>query len=144
MRLISRIVFIAALVPFQACSDAVAPPRISAFYTLLNIDGRPLPTFDFDPTDRVLSATLALDKTGHAVLTQRRIINNQEIETSTNYSYSLSGDHVTFDFLPPCTGPVLCATLPVGIIDGLNFQLIWGPMPDDSSVFYNFAEPPTL
>jgi len=57
------------------CSDTTAPIKVPAQFDLVNINGRPVPTY-FSPTPgltpNILSASLSFYEAGQAVMTEHR------------------------------------------------------------------------
>jgi hypothetical protein len=139
MSLSRKIAFVGAIVSVFACNDLAAPPSPPVGYTLANINGRPLPTFvsPIPESPTILSATLQLKATGLATLTEHR---NQmaggDIIFATNYTYTITGNEIQFDYDPPCPANALCAAPPKGTISGSRLTLVmYGA---NSGIVYDF------
>ena len=124
MRLISKTALLAVIVSALACHDDVAGtlplPRL---FTLTNINGRDLPTY-FTPVPEsrtIISSTLELDGAGNATLTERvRQMGTDAIQTS-NYTYTISGDQISFFFY--CPPDANCIAPPHGTISDSTLSL---------------------
>lgn len=139
MSLSRKIAFVGAIVSAFACNDLAAPPNPPADYTLANINGRPLPTFEspVPESPTILSATLELKAGGLATVTEHR---NQmaggDLIFTSNYTYTITGNEIQFDYDPPCPANALCAEPPKGTISGSRLTLVmYGA---SSGIVYDF------
>jgi hypothetical protein len=139
MSLSRKAVFVGAILSAFACNDMAAPPAPPAFYTLDNVSGRALPTFisPVPEAPTMISASLKLDASGRAALTEHR---NQmaggDVTYTTNYTYTISGNQIQFDYSPPCPPNALCAMPPKGTISGSRLALtMYGTTSD---IVFNF------
>jgi hypothetical protein len=148
MRLPCQKAFLLLAVSLLACRDTTAnvamPPRL---FILNDIDGRSLPTYLVPTpglTPTIVSATLTLDRSGHASMTEHRIeTNGAETSTTASYTYKITGLTVEFEMVGSCPGAVMCAGPPTGTIspDGLTLTIArYGT----NAMFYHFSLVPNL
>jgi hypothetical protein len=126
MRLSSQTMLVGAIVSIVACNDIAAPPTPPAGYVLDNVNGRALPTFvsPIPEGPTILSATMELGASGKASLTEfRREMDGTELFFTTTYTYVIAGNHIQFDYDPPCPPNALCAAPPKGTISGSRLTL---------------------
>lgn len=143
MSLSRKIAFVGAIVSAFACNDLAAPPNPPADYTLANINGRPLPTFQ-TPTPEsptIFSAALELKAGGLATITEHR---NQmaggDFVFTTNFTYTITGNEIQFEDDPPCPANAICAGPPKGTISGSRLTLVmYGA---NSGIVYDFRLEP--
>lgn len=126
MILSRKTALVGAVISIFACHDVTAPPDPPAGYVLDNINGRPLPTF-FSPIPEaptILSATIQLYPLGTASLTEsRRESSGSFTSYTTNYTYTITGNQIQFDYEQPCPANALCVAPPQGIADGSRLIL---------------------
>jgi hypothetical protein len=149
MRLSCQKAFLLLLVATIGCSDTTAPLKVPAEFDLVNINGRPVPTF-FSPTPgltpTILSASLTLYEAGQAVMTEhRREFDGTETTSTANLVYRIKGNQLVLScFLPPVIdAPIdlLCVSY-TGTISADSLSLIVVPGP--GSVIYNYRPALTL
>ena len=151
MRLSCQKAFLLLLAATIGCRDTTAPLKLPAQFELVNINGRPVPTF-FSPTPgltpTILSASLTLDNAGMAVMTEhRREFDGTETTRTNTLVYRIKGNQIVIScFQPPAiASPIdlLCVSY-TGTISGETLGLIVVPGSIDSSVIYNYRAAPTL
>jgi hypothetical protein len=149
MRLSRQKAFLLLLAATIGCRDTTAPLRIPAQFYLVNINGRPLPTY-LSPTPgnppTILSASLTFYQAGQAVMTEHREdVNGTATTTTANLVYRITGNQLVLScFQPPVIdAPIdlLCVSY-TGTISGDNLSVIIVPGP--GAVIYNFRPTPTL
>jgi hypothetical protein len=149
MRLSCQKAFLLLLVATIGCSDTTAPLKVPAEFDLVNINGRPVPTF-FSPTPgltpTILSASLTLYEAGQAVMTEhRREFDGTETTSTANLVYRIKGNQLVLScFLPPVIdAPIdlLCVSY-TGTISADSLSLI--VVPGQGSVIYNYRPALTL
>ena len=126
MILSRKTALVGAVIAALGCHDVAAPANPPAGYVLAFINGRPVPT-TFSPqpdAPTILSADLQLNAFGLASLTERRRETSGNFtEYTTNYTYTITGDQIQFDYNPPCPPNALCAAPPEGTFAGSNLTL---------------------
>ena len=139
MSLSGKTLFAAAVFSTLACHELAGPPTPPVGYALENISGRALPTFvsPIPEGPTVISASLQLDASGGAMLTERRReMDGSDVTYTSNYTYEITGNQIQFDYSPPCPPNALCAEPPKGTISGMHLSLaMYG---SSSGVVYNF------
>jgi len=149
MRLSRQKAFVLLLAATIGCSDTTAPIKVPTQFDLVNINGRPIPTY-FSPTPgnppTILSASLSFYEAGQAVMTEHREdVNGIETTRTANLVYRIRGDQLVLSCLQP---PVIDAPIDLlcvsytGTISRENVSLIIVPGP--GSVIYNFRPAATL
>ena len=151
MRLSCQKAFLLLLLATIACRDTTAPIKIPAQFDLVNINGRPVPTY-FSPTPgnppTILSASLSFYEAGRAVMTENREdVNSTETTTTANLVYRIKGNQLVLScFLPPVIdAPIdlLCVSY-TGTISAESLSLIIVPGAIDGIVVYNYRPALTL
>lgn len=147
MRLSCQKAFLLLALSLFACRDTTAnvamPPRL---FILNDIDGRSLPTYLVPTpglTTTIVSATLTLDRSGHASIEHKIETNGAETSTTASYTYKITGLTVQFEMVGSCPGTVMCAGPPTGTIssDGLTLTIArYGT----NAIFYDFSLVPNL
>ena len=138
MRLSCQKFIFAVLVATLACSDNSGPPSITAGFSLDNVDGRPLPTFDspIPEAPTILSVTLQFEASGFVVMTERRQdITRGEFTTTSTLDYKMTGPFIEigcFRGLPIVACPHYAAILSG---DGLSLTDL-----PSQSVIYNYTQ----
>jgi hypothetical protein len=132
------------------CSDTTAPIKVPAQFILVNINGRPVPTY-FSPTPgltpNILWASLSFFEAGQAVMTEHRqeVDGTTETTRTANLVYRIRGNQLVLScFQPPVIGAsidLLCRSY-TGTISADSLSLIFVPGP--GSVIYNYSPAPTL
>ena len=137
-------VFLVVLVSTLACHNAAGPPTLSAEFVLDNIDGRPLPTYlapTPGPTAIIFSASLALDGSGKAVMTEHRQDMLQGDRWSTNtLDYRINDNRIELGCFHPTPANLLC-TAYGGTISSETLSLTIAP---SQPVIYNYRVASTL
>lgn len=133
-----------------ACSDGTAPPpSTSGDYVLESVGSRPLPATIHSGEGYatiVLWSTLNFDPTGRAVLVERMRHTSPndppyELTHRTDYSYQVTGDHIAFDYFPPCPPNALCVEPPTGTLGTSSLVLSWsGSPPWRAPALYRLTE----
>ncbi len=121
-----------------ACGDPAAPvPPVA--YRLDNVSGRPLPTFISPIPEEaiIIGASLELDATDRATLTELlRQMSGAVVTRTNNYTYTITGNQIQFDYDPPCPPNALCVEPPRGTIAGDELSLsMFG---SGGEIVYNF------
>jgi hypothetical protein len=149
MRLSGQKALLALLVATIGCRDTTAPIKVPAQFDLVNINGRPIPTY-FAPTPgltpNILWASLSLYEAGKAVMTEhRQEVDGTETTRTANLVYKITGNQLVLScFQPPVIGAsidLLCRSY-TGTISADSLSLIFVPGP--GSVIYNYRPAPTL
>jgi hypothetical protein len=139
MRLPCQKAFLLFAVWTIACHDPTSPPAVVARFELSDINGRSLPTFEWpipeSPT--IFSASLQLDASGEASLTQhRRQMAGGDVTYTSTYTYKITGNQIQFDYIKPCPPNALCVAPPNGTITESGLSLaMYG---SNSGIVYNF------
>ena len=130
MRLACQKAFLLAAVVTLACHDSsTAPPVVTAF-TLVNINGRTLPTFvsPIPEEPSITSGSLVLYESGKAIMTeQKRDLVNGDFTVTTTLGYKIIGDKFETFCLPSSFGTVACIANFTGTISGLSLSLTIDP-----------------
>jgi hypothetical protein len=151
MRLSCQKAFLLLLAATIGCSDATAPIKVPAQFDLVNINGRPIPTY-FSPTPgltpNILGASLSFYEAGQAVMTEhRQEFDGTETTRTANLVYRIRGNQVVLScFQPPSiSAPIdlLCVSY-TGTISAQSLSLIIVPGATDGIVIYNYRPALTL
>jgi hypothetical protein len=144
MHLTCRKAVVLFAVALVACHESTAPTTVTTGFSLDNINGRLLPTYQAPTpgglTVTVLYASLALDGNGHATMVEHR---QQSDGTTTfltsSYKYEINGSDIFFSFLVPCPINAICVSPPHGTIspDTGDLALEIGQF-GDALVVYHF------
>jgi hypothetical protein len=149
MRLSRQKAFVLLLVAAIGCSDTTAPIKVHEQFDLVNINGRPVPTY-FSPTPgltpNILWASLSFDDAGQAVMTEhRQEVDGTETTRTANLVYRIRGNQLVLScFQPPVIdSPIdlLCVSY-AGTISAGSLSVIRVPGP--GAVIYNYRPAPTL
>lgn len=149
MRLSCQNAFLLLLAATIGCGDTTAPIKVPAQFDLVNINGRPVPTY-FSPTPgltpNILWASLSFYEAGQAVMTEHREeVDGTETTRTANLVYRIKGNQLVLScFQPPAiSAPIdlLCVSY-TGTISADSLSLIFVPGP--GSVIYNYRPAPTL
>jgi hypothetical protein len=149
MRLSRQKAFLLLLAATIGCSDTTAPIKVPTQFDLVNINGRPIPTY-FSPTPgltpNILWASLSFYEAGQAVMTEhRQEVDGAETTRTANLVYRIRGKQLVLScFQPPVIdSPIdlLCVSY-TGTISADSLSLIRVPGP--GSVIYNYRPAPTL
>jgi len=138
MRLACQKVFLLALVVTLACHDGSTAPPVFASFTLVNINGRPLPTFvsPIPEEPSITSGSLVLDVSGRAIMTEhKRDIVKGDFTVTSNLGYRITGDKIEISCLPSSLGEVACLANFTGTISGLDLSLTIDP---SQPLVYNY------
>lgn len=139
MPLSCKTVVVGVIFATLGCHEPAAPPTPPVGYTLVDINGRSLPTFvsPIPEGPTIISATLQLDASGSAKLTEhRREMAGGNLTYTTNYTYKITGNQIQFDYSAPCPPNALCVEPPKGTITGSSLSLaMYGTY---SGITYNF------
>jgi len=140
MRLVCQKAFLLALVVTLACHDgSTAPPVVVVGFALVNINGRPLPTFvsPIPEAPSITSGSLVLYASGRAVMTeQKRDLVNGDFTVTTTLGYTIIGDKIAIFCLAPPPGAATCIAGYAGTISGLNLSLTIDPR---QPLVYNYS-----
>jgi hypothetical protein len=131
-------VFLLALVVTLACHDGSTAPPVFASFTLVNINGRPLPTFvsPIPEEPSITSGSLVLYGTGTAVMTEhKRDLVKGDFIVTTTLGYRITGDEIDTFCLAPSPGAATCIAGFKGTISGLNLSLTIDP---NQPLVYNY------
>jgi hypothetical protein len=151
MRISRQKAFLLLLAATIGCTDTTAPIKVPAQFDLVNINGRPIPTY-FSPTPgnppTILWASLSFYEAGQAVMTERRQeFDGTETTRTANLVYRIKGNQLVLScFQPPVLdAPVdpLCASY-TGTISAESLSLIIVPGAIDGLVIYNYRPALTL
>jgi hypothetical protein len=131
--------FLVFAVSTIACHDPASPPAVTARFELSDINGRSVPTFEspIPESPTIFSATLQLDASGGASLTEHRHqMAGGDVTYTTTYTYKITGDQIQFNFSPPCPPNALCVAPPIGTMTESGLSLArYGA---NSGIVYNF------
>jgi hypothetical protein len=137
-------IFLVVLVSTLACHNTAGPPTLPAEFVLDNINGRPLPTYlapTPGPTATIFSASLALDGSGRAVMTEHRQDMLQGDRSSTNtLDYRINGNTIELGCFHPTPANLLCPAYG-GTISSETLRLTIAP---SQPIIYNYTVAPTL
>lgn len=141
MRLSCQRALLLLLVSAIACNDATGPVSLPAQFELVNINGRPLPTpLAFTPglTATILSASLRLDDSGKAVMTENRTLFDGTPATSTTtLDYRINGNDIEVGCFQGA--PITCVSTHFsGTISRTTLSLIIVAVSIDGSITYNY------
>lgn len=136
--------FVLGLVITLACRNASGPPSVMADFVLDNINGRPLPTFvsPIPEGPTIISASLHLDISGKALMTEhRRDVNNGDLTVTNTSDYRITGSEIQIGCFSRTLANLQCASYR-GIITGNTLSLTIAP---NEPLIYNYvAEPRTV
>jgi hypothetical protein len=138
MRLVCQKVFLLTLVVTLACHDGSTTPRVFAGFTLVNINGRTLPTFvsPIPEAPSVTSGSLVLYESGRAVMTEhKRDQVKGDLTVTMTLGYTITGDKIETFCLAPSPGAAACMAGYAGTISGLNLSLTIDP---SQPLVYNY------
>ena len=138
MRLACQKAFLLALVVTLACHDGPTSPPVFAAFTLVNINGRSLPTFvsPIPEAPSITSGSLVLDESGRAVMTEhKRDPVNGDFVVTTTLGYRITGDKLEIFCLPSTRGQVACLASFTGTMSGLDLSLTIDP---NQPLVYNY------
>lgn len=140
MRMVCQKAFLLALVVTLACHDDATAPRVFTAFTLVNINGRTLPTFvsPIPEAPSVTSGSLVLYESGRAVMTeQKRDLVNGDFTVTTTLGYRITGDKFETFCLPSSLGAVACIANFTGTISGVSLSLTIDP---SQPLVYNYLQ----
>jgi hypothetical protein len=131
MRLSSQKAFL-LLAATIACHDSTTgPSTIDAAFALQAINGRPLPTYIAATpgnTATVLSASLALDDAGKAIMTEhRQDVFQGDVNLTTTFKYTIHGNKIDITLLEPCPANANCISGFTGTISSEGLELLINP-----------------
>jgi len=143
MRLFCQKALLLVLGSTIACHDSTGPVAVPAYFVLQGINGRQLPTyFSAQSNITILSASLGLDGTGKAKMTELRREVVQGIPTETLYTstldYRIHGDHIEIGSFEPCPINAICAANLVGTISNGVLSLTIVQISIDGSIVYEY------
>lgn len=142
MRLSCQKAFILVLVSAIGCDDGTGPLALPAQFELVNINGRQLPTyFSATPgnTPTILSASVALDNAGQAVITEHRREFDGVERTITNTSdYTIRDNQIEINSFAPCPINASCIGTVDGMISGEALSLIVVQISINGAIIYNY------
>ena len=149
MRLSRQKAFLFLLAATMGFHDTTAPIKVPAQFDLVNINGRPIPTY-VSPTPgnppTILWASLSFYEAGQAVMTEhRQEVDGTETTRTANLVYRIRGNQLVMScFQPPAIDtPVdLYCVSYTGTISAESLSLIVVPGP--GSVIYNYRPAPAL
>jgi hypothetical protein len=139
----STISLIASAIALTACTDSVDPNEVPGAYSLTDINGRALPTYQAPtpgPTLTINSAGLTLDVgAGPAQLVQNVTqYDGTQATLTSNYVYHLKGDQLIFELSPACPINAQCLAPPTGRVTGTHqIDLVVGHL-DNTPIVYHF------
>ena len=107
-------------IAFTACTDSLDPKTVPGAYGLVDINGRPVPTYEAPtpgPTRTIKGGGLSIDFGDAASLIQDIIKpDGTEVMVTTNYTYRLRDHDLAFAITPPCPVDASCLAPPRGRI----------------------------
>jgi hypothetical protein len=134
MRLSCQKALLILLVATIGCHESTGPRTVSANYALQAISGRQLPTYlatTPGPNATIFWATLTLDQSGKAVMTERRVDTfTPEATYTTTFDYRISGFRIEIGSFQPCPINASCIANMTGIIIGSTVNLLINPGSD--------------
>jgi len=135
----------------MACHESTSPPPLaSGVYVLESVNGQGVPAIvsasQID-TSFILSATITLDGTGHAIRSEhwRYVYQPNHVEEGTftaNAEYRITGDNITVGSFQPCPANALCEGNKVGEFTSTTLTLAYENNPTAPVFLYRLA--PTL
>ena len=146
MRLTCQKVLLLVLASTLGCDST--GPGTGRLYTLDNINGRPLPTYlaatpGLTPT--ILDATLRLDDSGTAVITEhRRYFDGSEATITNTSTYTVSSNEIVIESFWPCPINAICLGKIRGELTDGMLSLAVAPLGgSDAFIIYNYRAPVT-
>jgi hypothetical protein len=130
MRLACQTAFLVSLVAALACHDSPTDPPLVAHFTLVNINGRSLPTFvsPIPEAPSITSGSLDLYEAGRAVMMElKRDPIQGDFNVTTTLGYQIVGDKIELFCLPSHAEQVACVAHFAGTISGLDLSLTIDP-----------------
>jgi hypothetical protein len=141
MRLSRQKAVLLVLVAGVACSDAIGPDTVSAFFSLQTINGRALPTFLAEtpgPSTTIISSVLTLYKSGKAVRIEHRDeMFRGDVTDTTTYDYRIQGNQIEIGSFH-CPIDAICAANMTGTISPLGLNLLINPTSIDFHIIYEY------
>jgi hypothetical protein len=134
-------VFLLLLFAGIGCSETTAP-NLPATFALVNINGRPIPTyFSVTPglTSTVLSAYLTLQTDGHAFwIENRRDDAGAFTSFSHNFEYRINNGQIEVGSFQPCAPNANCVGTYKGSVSNDALSLVIVELSTDGSITYNY------
>jgi hypothetical protein len=132
MRLSSQKAFLALLIATIGCHESTGPQTVSANYALQAINGRQLPTYLAQTPGlnaTIYWATLTLDQSGKAVMTEHRRVEPSSTEGTYTITsdYRIRGLQIEIGSFQPCPINANCAPNMTGMIIGSTVKLAINP-----------------
>ena len=144
MRLFCQKALLLLLCSTVACHESTAPPiPVPAYFVLKAINGRQLPTlFSFGSNITILSASLGLDGTGKAKMTELRREPVQGVPNETLYTsifdYRIQGDQIEIGCFQNGPDIRLCPGVLKGTITNGVLSLTVVQVSIDGSIVYEY------
>ena len=108
------------VIALTACSDSLDPRAVPGAYSLHDINGRPLPTYEAPTpglTRTINSAGLSIDFGDAAELIQDVTqFDGTHVTITTNYTYRITDQDLIFELSPSCPPNANCLAAPKGRI----------------------------
>jgi hypothetical protein len=146
MRLFCQKALLLLLCLTVACHESTAPPiPVPAYFVLKAINGRQLPTlFSFGSNIIIVSASLGLDGTGKATMTELRResvqgVPNETLHTSI-FNYRIQGDQIEIGCLENGPDIRLCPEIIKGTITNGVLSLTVVQVSIDGSIVYEYQQ----
>lgn len=138
------------LVSALACHGSTTEPTVSRLYVLESVNGQPLPAIlsaGQSDTTKVLWATVTLDASGTAVITEHRLRVSptkpiDEVTYTSRYDYRIAGDSITVGSFQtcPCCLPCAFPLQQVGQVTAATLTLTFQTNPSAPTYFYRLAQ----
>jgi hypothetical protein len=141
MRLSCQKALLMVLISSVGCHEVTSPVAVTAFYMLITIDGRALPTFlsPIPESPTVLSSSLTLDNAGKAVIVEHRQDMFQGDTTFRNtYDYTINGNEIVIGSSQACPPGAICAASFVGTISNGHLSLVINPASINGRIVYDY------
>lgn len=126
-------------IALTACSDSLTPDAFAGAYSLNDINGRALPTYELPTpglTRTIRAAGLTIDFRNVAELTQEVTqFDGTQVTLTSHFTYRVKGQDLIFAFSPPCVGD--CMSPPTGRLTSTdNLELNLGSV--ETPIIYHF------
>ncbi len=141
MRVSCQKAFLLLLFAAIGCSETTGP-KLPATFELVNINGRPIPTYFSvtpGPTSIVLSAYLLLDTEGKALWTERRRDSaGAETAFTHTFEYRIRDGQIEVGSFEPCPPNANCIGTYKGEVSKDALSLVIVAVSTDGSITYNY------